>query len=198
MGITKPVPTLRVGWAGHDAIRLDEPPNGWIIIPCDIVHYRKHGNASLAGKSEVGLRDCANFLAYLTERHISLLGKQVPAAIHDPRWRAELKRLEKRIGRNKAIVAIARKMLVLVWHLLAEEAQDRKADAERLARKYLEFAYVFATTERGQSAQAFVRERLDLLGVGRELEGIPQGKRRIPLPPSELKKKACPELVKGK
>jgi hypothetical protein len=97
-----------------------------------------------------------------------------------------LKRLEPRTGRNKAIVAIARKLLVLVWHLLTKETVDRRADLERLARKYLEFAYSLNAASRGMSAAAYVRAQLDRLGVGRELTCIKQGQRRIPLPPSQL------------
>lgn len=108
------------------------------------------------------------------------------ATIHDPHWKAELKRLEPRTGRNKAIVAIARKLLVLVWHLLTKETVDRRADLDRLARKYLEFAYALSAASRGMSAAAYVRAQLDRLGVGRELTCIRQGQRRIPLPPSQL------------
>jgi transposase len=108
------------------------------------------------------------------------------AVIHDPHWKAELKRLEPRTGRNKAIVAIARKMLELVWHLLTKETVDRRVDPDRLARKYLEFAYTLSPVSRGMSAAAYVRAQLDRLGVGRELTCIRQGQRRIPLPVSTL------------
>jgi hypothetical protein len=108
------------------------------------------------------------------------------AVIHDPHWKAELKRLEPRLGRSKAIVAIARKMLVVVWHLLTENVLIHKADPDRLARKFLEFAYSMEKDQRGKSAQEFVRERLDLLGIGAEMEFIRQGRRRIPLPKSSL------------
>ncbi len=108
------------------------------------------------------------------------------AVMHDLRWKAVMNRLAPRIGRNKAIVAIARKMLVILWHLLSGPATDRRADPERLARKYLEFAYVLDKTKRGKPAQEFVRERLDLLGLGRDMEFISQGRRRIPLPKSAL------------
>jgi transposase len=37
------------------------------------------------------------------------------AANTHPHWKAELARLEPRLGRNKAIVAIARKLLVAGW-----------------------------------------------------------------------------------
>jgi len=108
------------------------------------------------------------------------------AVIHDPHWKAELKRLEPRIGRSKAIVAIARKLLVVVWHLLSKHVLVHEADSDRLARKFLEFAYSMGKEERGKSAQEFVRERLDLLGIGEEMEFIRQGRRRIPLHKSNL------------
>lgn len=101
-------------------------------------------------------------------------------------WKAELKRLEPRTGRNKAIVAIARKILVLIWHLLTRETLGCRVDPERLARKYLEFAYALTTAERGKLAREFVRERLDLLGIGGEMTCFRQGQRHIPLPPSRL------------
>jgi transposase len=108
------------------------------------------------------------------------------AVIHDSRWQAELQRLAPRTGRNKAIVAIARKMLVLIWHLLTQATPDRHLDVDRLARKYLEFAYALTTAERGKTACEFVRERLDTLGVGRGLTHIRQGRRRFALPQSCL------------
>jgi transposase len=108
------------------------------------------------------------------------------AVIHDPFWKAELRRLEPRTGRNKAIVALARKMLVIVWHLLTKEIPERHVDPDRLARKFFELAYSMEKAARGQSAQAFVRERLDALGLGTKLTCIRQGQRRILLPKSSL------------
>jgi hypothetical protein len=77
-------------------------------------------------------------------------------------------------------------MLVTIWHLFTKETLDRRADPDRLARKLLEFAYSMEEAERGKTAQEFVRERLELLGFGAEMEFIRQGKRRIPLPKSHL------------
>ncbi len=50
------------------------------------------------------------------------------AANTHPHWKAELKRLQPRLGRNKAIVAIARKLLVSVWYVLTNKASDRFAE----------------------------------------------------------------------
>jgi len=45
-----------------------------------------------------------------------------------PHWEAQFQRLEKRIGKQKAIVAMARKLLVVVWHVLSEQVADRYGD----------------------------------------------------------------------
>jgi hypothetical protein len=78
---------------------------------------------------------------------------------------------------------------VVVWHLLTKNVLVHEADPDRLARKFLEFAYAMKKDERGKSARAFVREHLDVLGIGAEMEFIRQGRRRIPLPKSALPKK---------
>ena len=48
--------------------------------------------------------------------------------LHDPHWKAEPEPLEPRIGRNKAIVTIARKMLVIVWHILSKREADSSTE----------------------------------------------------------------------
>jgi transposase len=109
------------------------------------------------------------------------------AQIH-PHWKAELDRLEPRLGKPKAIVAIARKLLVAVWHVLTEQSADRFADPAQVARFLLQYAYRLSQTHRpqGQSPAAFVRSQLDRLGIGANLTCVYHGKRRVPLPPSSL------------
>ena len=63
------------------------------------------------------------------------------AANSHPRWKAELARLQPRLGYNKAIVAIARKLLITVWYVLARKVADRFAEAEKVSEKMLRFAY---------------------------------------------------------
>lgn len=106
-----------------------------------------------------------------------------------PHWQAELARIEPRLGKNKAIVAIARKLLVAVWHILTKGEVDRYASVELIARKLLQHAYRLGRENRqGQSTGEYVREQLDRLGIGADLAAIPWGKKRpIPLPPSSLK-----------
>jgi transposase len=114
---------------------------------------------------------------------------QVVANSH-PHWKAELARLEPHLGHNKAIVAIARKLLVAVWYILAQNQTDRFAQSEAIAQKFLGFAYSVGKENcpAGQSAAQFVRLRLDALHLGRELTHISWGSEKpIPLPPSSLK-----------
>lgn len=122
-------------------------------------------------------------------RVVLIEAAQVAANSH-PHWKAELARLQSRLGRNKAIVAIARKLLVAVWYILAQHKTDRFAQPEATAQKFLKFAYQLGKETRpaGQSAAQFVRQRLDALQLGQELTSIAWGsKKPIPLPPSTNK-----------
>src|SRR5512145_1144355 len=107
----------------------------------------------------------------------------------NPHWKAELARLEPRLGRNKAIVAIARKLLIAVWFVLQGKA-DKYAEPEAVAQKMLRFAYAVGKANRpkGQTAAQFARIRMDALGLGSELTSISwRSKKPIRLPPSKLK-----------
>lgn len=113
------------------------------------------------------------------------------AANSHPHWKAELARLEPRLGRNKAIVAVARKLLVAAWYVLAKKQADRYVEPEMVSQKLLRFAYAVGKSNRtGKTAAQFVRQRLDTLQIGQELSSIPWGsKKPIPLPPSALAEK---------
>lgn len=104
-------------------------------------------------------------------------------------WKEELARLEPRLGRNKAIMAIARKLLVAVWHVLSKECADRYAEPGQVARMLLRHAHRLGQTHRpdGQSAAQYVRQQLDRLGLGADLKAIRWGNRVISLPPSRLR-----------
>lgn len=112
------------------------------------------------------------------------------AARCDPHWKAEFERLEPRLGRNKAIVAIARKLLVAVWHILSKGVADRFAQPERVARKLMQHIYNLGRSNRpqGVSCSAYVRQQLDRLGIAQHLTHVPWGMAHspIPLPPSSL------------
>jgi transposase len=109
------------------------------------------------------------------------------AVEHHIHWKKEFERLEPHLGRSKAIVAIARKLLVAVWHVLSEGVADRHADARDVASSFLRYVYRVGVRNlpNRQPALAFTRDQLDRLGLGQELKEISWGSRRFRLPPSK-------------
>lgn len=110
------------------------------------------------------------------------------AVVHHVHWRQEFERLEPHLGRSRAIVAIARKFLVTVWHVLTEQVADRFADPRDVATSLLRYAYTIGRRNRlqGQSVLSFTRDQLDRLGIGKDLQTIPWGSKTHLLPPSKL------------
>jgi transposase len=106
------------------------------------------------------------------------------AVRHHPFWQAEFVRLAKRRGKCRAIVAIVRKLLVVVWHVLSKREVDRHADVELVARKLFTWASRCTKEQRqGQSRTAFVRRHLNRLGLGSTLKAIRYGGEVFHLPP---------------
>ena len=107
------------------------------------------------------------------------------AVEHHPYWKEQFERLSARIGKKKAIVAMARKLLVIVWHVLSKQEADRHADHERIARTIMEWARNKSTaTRQGLSRVEFVRRELDRLGIGAEMESFEFNSRTYHLPAS--------------
>ncbi len=52
-------------------------------------------------------------------------------------WKQEYERLLRRMEPNKAIVVIAHKLLIAVWHVLTERAADKHADPQLVATKLM-------------------------------------------------------------
>lgn len=103
-----------------------------------------------------------------------------------PYWKAQFKRLTAAIGKPKAIVAIARKLLVVLWHVLTERAADRHAIPVAVARKFMRWgARRGVAVRQGVSRAAFVRQRLSVLGLGGELTSFAYGDKQIRLPAAE-------------
>lgn len=105
------------------------------------------------------------------------------AVQNHPHWKQAMARLEPHLGRSKAIVAIARKLLVAV----SEKVADRFADPQKVASSFLHLAYQIGARNLPNriSALAFTREQLDHLGVGEDLQQIDWGSRPLRLPPSQ-------------
>jgi transposase len=123
-------------------------------------------------------------------RYALVMAAQSAARTH-PHWKAELARLEPRTGHNKAIVAIARKLLVIIWHVLTKCEADKHANVEQVAAGLLQVAYRNAAARRVQdetTAPEFVRQNLDKLGLGKDLLRLKRGKadKYLLLPQSSL------------
>jgi transposase len=95
------------------------------------------------------------------------------AVEHHPHWKGQFERLTKRIGKQKAIVAIARKVLVAVWHVLTEQQADCHADAQAIARKLMNWiAHHGLTPGQHRDRLLLLYQQLDQLGLSEELEEI--------------------------
>jgi transposase len=63
-------------------------------------------------------------------------------AVQDhPHWKKELARLEPKLGRSRAIVRIARLLLLAVWHILSKDVADKHADARSVACSFFNTVY---------------------------------------------------------
>jgi len=177
-------------WAAIGDIQRFADPQHLVGYPGLGARVHNSGLSTRTGRiTKAGRRDL---------RVVLIEAAQVAANNH-PHWQAELARLEPRLGRNKAIVAIARKLLVAVWYILAQHKTDRFAEPEQIAQKLLKFAYQLGKENRpGQSAAQFVRQRLEALQLGSELTTIAWGsKKPIPLPPSKKQSEQRPKWRQG-
>ncbi len=99
-----------------------------------------------------------------------------------PLWKQRYEELKKRKGPSKAIIAIARKLLVAVWHVLSKEETDRNASEEDLAWKMLLWSWSLGSEARlGLTQKQFAKYSLMRLGVKSDVKEFMRGKvlRRI-------------------
>ncbi len=107
------------------------------------------------------------------------------AIAHHPHWQREFERLAPRIGRGKAVVAIARKLLVVVWYVLSGQVADTHADEAAVARKYFTWGARYRLARQlGVSRALFTRQHLDQVGLGGTLDGVAYEGRTVRLPPA--------------
>jgi transposase len=92
---------------------------------------------------------------------------------HHPFWKQEFHKLNHRMKTNKAIVAIARRLLVAIWHVMSERVADRKADPEMVAFKLMKWSWQLNDLQRGGlTTRQFVRYQLMHLKLGENLTRI--------------------------
>ena len=91
----------------------------------------------------------------------------------DPVWKTRVQEMQKRMHRNQVIVAIARRLLELVWYVLTRRQPYRHFSQERIAYKYLTWAWQMDDEARdGLTRQQFTRYYLMRLGIGHDLTRI--------------------------
>ncbi len=88
------------------------------------------------------------------------------AVSFSPLWKARYEKLAARRGKMKAIVAMARKLLVVVWHVLMRQQVDRYANPAAVQRSLLTWASRYGlATSLGIRRPLFVQQALAVLGI---------------------------------
>ena len=114
----------------------------------------------------------------------------------DPYWKANFIRLKKRMHVNKAIVAIARRMLVSIWYILTRRESYRHFDEETIAYKMLIWSWAMDEKSRhGMTPQQFAKYGLLRLGIGQYLVRIVKGGATRRIAPTEEILALKPELA---
>ena len=137
------------------------------------------GQAHWSGRiTKAGRRDIRRVMVDAASHAVQMKGH----------WREVYERLKPRLGRPKALVAVARKLLIAVWHVLTGATADRFATPEQVAAAFYALAYKMGVRNlpAGVGARQFVRDQLDRLGLGEEITHIPWGSKRFRLPPSRV------------
>jgi transposase len=89
------------------------------------------------------------------------------AVRHSHHWGEQFRILAGRRGEEKAIVAMARKLLVTIWHVLQKGVVDRHTQEQTITRKFRRWADQCHRQGRdGLSRTQFVAEHLAQLGLG--------------------------------
>ena len=74
------------------------------------------------------------------------------------------------------MVAIARKLLIVLWYVLMAKTADRRADAEQVAFQLMVWASPLTDEQRGGlTSRQFIRAHLLRLGLGDDLTHIRRG-----------------------
>jgi len=105
------------------------------------------------------------------------------AVRYSPHWQRQYCQLTKRMDKNKAICVIARKMLVVVWHVLSKRQADRFADPQAIGRSFFNWgARHQLATGLGLSRAQFVWQELDRIGFGQNMSEFRYNDRMVRRP----------------
>lgn len=128
---------------------------------------RRTGKISKQGRSE--LRQVLTECAWMAVRW-------------SPYWKLRYQQLLGTMCKAKAIIAIARKLLVTIWHILTRHSVDRFVDVEAIARSFMNWATQYGLAAwLGLRRIQFVQQQLDRLGVRSQLTQMRYGGRLYPI-----------------
>jgi transposase len=119
-----------------------------------------------------------------------------------PYWKSQFETLKKRLHPNQAIVVIARKLLITVWHVLTKQETYQHATEEDIAYKMLTSVplagiwswHMDAQALDGLTRQQFAKYGLLRLGVGQDITRIVRSNLPRRLAPSAEVLRLKPEL----
>jgi transposase len=106
----------------------------------------------------------------------SLVEAAWSAVRYFPYWKGQFDRYARRMPDTKAIVVIARKLLISIWYVLSRQTVDRQADPVRVATKIMCWSWKLSDEQRGgMSSRQFIRYHLMRLNIGQDLTHIRYG-----------------------
>ena len=184
---------------GREVVRLMQLPGIGVVVAMTVLSaigdiHRFESADKLVGYSGLGAGVHASGKEHIEKRITKSGRKELRWAMVEAAWRAVTRSVspywkeqyEKYLRRmrrpNQAIVVIARKLLVAVWHVLSKEETDQRANEEDLAYKMLLWSWSLSEDVRkGLTHKQFAKYALMKLGVQTDLTRFVRGKvpRRI-------------------
>jgi len=144
---------------------------GWFETPKKLASY----SGLTPGLEQSGTKHRGKGITKEGRRELrwALVEAALQAVKSDPLLKHRFNELQKRMHRNQAIVSIARHLLELVWYVLTRRQPYRGFTQERIAYKYLTWAWQMKDAERdGLTRQQFARYYLMRLGIGHDLTRV--------------------------
>ncbi len=91
-----------------------------------------------------------------------------------PHWQRQFDEMCRRMPKQKATVAIARKLLVVIWHVLTKREVDRHTPVERIGYRMAIWYWRLPQAQKENfNCAHFIRWQLMQLGIGHTLTHIP-------------------------
>jgi transposase len=151
--------------------------------------------AKVVGYAGLGARVDASGLTHRTGGITKQGRRELRAVLVEAAWVAVqthpygtgvFARRARRLGRNQAIVAIARTLLVVSWHVLTARVADQQADPAKVALTMMTWAWPVGSEQRGGlSPGQVVRRELTRLQLGEELIVVRHSGRNLRIPHAE-------------